>query len=258
MLDKLKNQELSIFEIMGMAFSVFKENILSFFAIALIIGIPINFIFAFVSSKFEAVTMSVDFVNMLKNAQLIENFISTGKFKDVMLCETVLLILNGLFYPLITLAVAHMTEDILEGRKADIKKSILAAFEKGPVLIPAAILYQIIIWGGFMLFVIPALVFTVWFYFYKYAIILDNETPVESLRLSRNISRGNFARVAVSLLALYILEYALAGVFSNIFMSFGINVSMEFISSCIKNLIDTFFWCASAMLYLNLKYVKSK
>jgi hypothetical protein len=255
MLDKLKNQELSIFEIISMAFSIFKENIIQFLNIAFILGIPLSFILTLVTTKLETVTVNTNYADLINSAEAIEKFIGTGQFKNMLLCEVALLILNGLFYPLITVAVAHMTRDILEGRKADFKKSIFAAVEKGTILIPASILYEIAVNCGLLLFIIPGMIFTVWFYFYKYAIILDDESVMGSLQFSRNLSINNFAKIALSLFALFILENAFDKTIIVIFTSTG-SFNMEFISKCLTSVIDTFFWCAASLLYMNLKFLK--
>lgn len=59
----------------------------------------------------------------------------------------------------------------------------------------AGILYMLILFGGMMLFVIPGIIFWLWFIFYNQAIVLDNKKILESLTFSKSLVRGRWWRV---------------------------------------------------------------
>lgn len=59
----------------------------------------------------------------------------------------------------------------------------------------AGILYMLILFGGMMLFVIPGIIFWLWFVFYTQAIVLDNKKILESLKFSKSLVKGRWWRV---------------------------------------------------------------
>jgi hypothetical protein len=67
-----------------------------------------------------------------------------------------------------------------------------------PYVLPylwTSILAAAIFIGGLVLFVIPGLVFAVWFMFWPYALIVDNVRGFAALQKSRDYVRGNFLNV---------------------------------------------------------------
>jgi|GEM_PF-5157213 len=255
MFDKLKNSELRLSEIINMAFSVFKEQFKNFFGIALIIGMPINLVMILVLSQFKLANITVNLQDIVKDADAATAFLESSQFSQLMLYYGIWEFLRGLLYPLMLLATAHLTMEAIEGRVPDYKKSALAAFEKGPVLVAASVVYMLVVYGGMCLFLIPGVIFIVWLYFYSYAIILDNETAMGALKKSFFLTKNRFGKTAVKLLPLLLLKYALNNIASRVFMS-GYNLSMTFVSECVGNVIDIFIWCAITLLYVNIRDYK--
>lgn len=65
----------------------------------------------------------------------------------------------------------------------------------------ASILAGLAAFGGFLLFIIPGVIFFVWFAFSLYAVALDQKKNTNALRQSRELVRGHWWDVAVRLLA---------------------------------------------------------
>ena len=65
----------------------------------------------------------------------------------------------------------------------------------GPVIL-ATVLWFLIIVGGSLLLIIPGLIFAVWYYFFLYAVVLDNMQGMSALSLSRTLVRGRWWRMA--------------------------------------------------------------
>ena len=69
-----------------------------------------------------------------------------------------------------------------------------------PVIL-ASILTGLAIGGGFLLLVVPAIIFSVWLTFTTHAILLDNKKVVESLKYSKSLVDGRWWEVLWLILA---------------------------------------------------------
>lgn len=79
-----------------------------------------------------------------------------------------------------------------------------------PLLIVGAIEFLTIL-GGFVLLIIPGLVFAVWFTFSQISVILDGKRGIEALSFSRSLVQGRFFEVAAYVLTgplVILLAYA--------------------------------------------------
>lgn len=81
------------------------------------------------------------------------------------------------------------------------------AFEKGgTIIIPlmwTGFLTGFIICGGFMLFIIPGIIFMVWFFFAQFILIKEDAHGMDALLKSREYVRGEWFNVALRLLLIW-------------------------------------------------------
>jgi predicted Zn finger-like uncharacterized protein len=81
------------------------------------------------------------------------------------------------------------------------------AFEKGgTIIIPLmwiGFLTGFIIFGGFMLFIIPGIIFMVWFFFAQFILIKEDMHGMDALLKSREYVRGEWFNVALRLLLIW-------------------------------------------------------
>lgn len=73
-----------------------------------------------------------------------------------------------------------------------------------PLILPyigATILFGLIMLGGAILFIVPAVIFGVWFAFYFYEIALDNKGVVDSLKGSKELVRDRWWGILLRLFA---------------------------------------------------------
>jgi hypothetical protein len=94
----------------------------------------------------------------------------------------------------ITIYLIMITARFLDNKKADInfKKDVLAVFLPAILM---SILVGIITTAGFILFIIPGVLFTVWYAFVMYMVILDKKRGLALLGESKKLSAGRFWRV---------------------------------------------------------------
>ena len=113
-------------------------------------------------------------------------------------------------------------DTILRGEEFDVRKLAEASLKKlWPVLLVVA-LTGLAIMAGLILFIIPGLIFSVWFAFAYYEAILADVRGTEALKRSRDLSSGRFWGVLWRLVASTIFWSVVVWLFmSAIFMLFG-------------------------------------
>lgn len=85
-----------------------------------------------------------------------------------------------------------------------VKEAYRRSFSKVAAFIWIAFLSSLIIFGGFMFFIVPGLIFAVWFSMVYFVIIDENLRGTDALLRSREYIRGNFFKVAGLLLGLFL------------------------------------------------------
>jgi predicted Zn finger-like uncharacterized protein len=66
-----------------------------------------------------------------------------------------------------------------------------------------------IVTGGFLLFIVPGILFSVWFFFAQYLLVAGNERGMDALLASKACVRGRFFAVLVRLLAAWVVSLVL-------------------------------------------------
>lgn len=93
-----------------------------------------------------------------------------------------------IFIAFIRVIASRYLDKAPEGVGAELKKAI-------PLILPyigASIMFGLIMVGGFILFIVPAIIFSIWFAFYMYEIALDNRSVMDSLKGSKSLVSGRW------------------------------------------------------------------
>lgn len=95
-----------------------------------------------------------------------------------------------LLMTVLTVAIIRIAAEVpnTESFKNNIRYSLRLFF---PALI-ANICMNVVVILGFLLFIIPGILFSVWFIFTLYGVAIDNKKPIEALRWSRQLIRGRW------------------------------------------------------------------
>jgi hypothetical protein len=86
--------------------------------------------------------------------------------------------------------------DILLGRPVNTQELIASSTERFRSVVFVDVLIMLIVLGGFILLIIPGLVFAVWYALSTHAAMLDDKHGMEALTASRELVRGKFWSVA--------------------------------------------------------------
>jgi len=96
-------------------------------------------------------------------------------------CLIVYLVVSGM-YPL-------LVKDVVNSVNPDLAKAARTAFTKILSLIAASILVSIIVTLGFILFIVPGLIFLTWFFYTIPALMLEDKGALEAMSASRAFGR---------------------------------------------------------------------
>jgi hypothetical protein len=100
--------------------------------------------------------------------------------------------------------------EICLGIRPDIFRSYRRAFAKPGRLLGTLLLYYLVSIGGFILLIIPGIIFSVWFAFTPAVVVLEGIGGRAALRRSRALARGHFFRIAGYLLTVLVLYFLIA------------------------------------------------
>jgi hypothetical protein len=236
---------ISALELIKRSFDLYKKNLEVFFSYSLLIFAPNAMLFVLaiiISSVFD---------------------LNTDPFVDTMYgLIFILMTIIGLFISMwLTIAFLRVISERLENKNyGNFKEELL--FAKGKLLsvITTTILATLAVLGGTLLFVVPGIIFSVWFFFYMFAAVLDNEKDSGALKFSKNLVVGRMWSVILLLLiptllcfiAISIAQFPLKQVIdaSN---SLAINIIMYLIGTMISALFMPFLMVSQTILYTELK-----
>ena len=169
--------------------------------------------------------------------------------------KTTILIATGILTYFLTFIITIILI-ILSNKLLDNKKGAVSIKEIKDVFLHAflvAVVVALITAGGFLLLIVPGVLFMVWYAFAMYLVILEKKSGIKLLAESRELSRGKFwavfGRLVVPSVFWAIISYlVLAGIFSVLGLvlnkAFGVSQTsliLEIASSLISNLVAAFF-----------------
>ncbi len=86
-------------------------------------------------------------------------------------------------------------------------KEMFLSFPLIPSFLWVIILFGLSAVGGLLLLIIPAFIFSLWFFFSSYARIIDNKKGTEALRFSKNLVKKDWATVLWVIISLTVLIF---------------------------------------------------
>lgn len=164
-----------------------------------------------------------------------------------------------------SLSLIRTLMQLIESDKAaPIKKEIT---EAAKLILPAvltSLLVSLAVFGGFLLFIIPGIIFSVWFTFSTYAVAVDGKRGVEALKTSKALVKGRwwsvFARLAVPAIVIGFIAWIIQLIASAPFSTLADNdpqSSMVIIGDVVNMIIALAIMplgaLAPAILYAELK-----
>ena len=112
----------------------------------------------------------------------------------------------------------------------------------------ASVISSLVIGVGYLLLVIPGVIFSVWFSFTLYIVVTEGARPLEAIKNSKEMVKGYFWPVAGRLLVFTLL---------NILIQSALSIKqIETVGGIISFLLTPYFVLLSYLLYLDVKRAK--
>ena len=134
-----------------------------------------------------------------------------------------LLVAVGLAAALVYGALISRIDAVARGASLSLPQALLVGLQRMGPMILSGLGAVIIVVIGLCLFVVPGLIFMIWFFFAPFALVIERRGPIDSLSYSHAIVRGHWWRTAALLTIMGI-------VLSVVYFLFGLGVSIAVIS----------------------------
>ena len=202
-----KFEPMSIGRILDQAFRIYKSRFIRFIAIIAVIQIPISLI--------RVLTQTLLIQQEYSDEGVSINIVLAGSSNLLM----VFLMMLGQ-----TLCSGALTRSVAEtylGRDMSVGQAYGHVLPKFLTLILASVLVSICVGFGFLLLVVPGVIFSLWFALTTPAIIMEDLGATPGMSRSRTLVKGNLGKVfAVGFLAFVLmlvitLPFGFAGTFLN-------------------------------------------
>ena len=126
-----------------------------------------------------------------------------------------------------------------------------------------SILTGLAVLGGLLLFIVPGIIFSVWFAFSFYVVVLDGKEGTEAMRESKKLVEGRWFDTFLRLLVPSLLFLIISGILQSPFNLIMANSKSIFIgsmvgilSSIVSIMLAPFLVASQAILYNELKKTK--
>ncbi|MFH1790224.1 MAG: hypothetical protein ABH832_04135 [bacterium] len=190
--------------------------------------------------------------------------ISSSKFISSLIVLAVF-VLSMLFSLWVSISLVQLIHKFLNDKKTQPInwKELLGSNSHlmWPVIWTSAIAILIII-GGTILFIIPGIIFSIWYAFVSYEVVLENKKGMEALAKSKELVKGRwfgivyrlFAPALIFIIAIIIVESA-TEYFLLFFLERGLwmSVTTGFLNSLFNVIITPLTTTAVIILYMNAK-----
>lgn len=186
-MDTMQFEPMSVSRIVDRTFTLYKQNFLRFITIVAVIQVPLALVslvwLAILSRGVEETTSAIT----ATVASFVSIFIS--------------LVGNALCQG----ALARSISDAYLGKELTVEQTFRAVLPKLMTLIGASLLVGLVVGVGFMLLVVPGVIFGLWFFVTTPSIVVENQGVTAGMSRSKALASGNLGKVfAVGLLAVLI------------------------------------------------------
>lgn len=225
--------------LMGQAWSIYKSR---FWTLLYIGSVPLLLLFSFFISIFVLGFMKVSMSSIVTIVTII-----------------LFLVLIYVFSIWAMLATLYAIKD--NDEKIGIIKSYSRGWSKLFSFWWVMLLFSFIFIGGSVLFIIPGILFAVWFFFAPYILIDENLKGMDALMKSKEYVKGRWWGVFGNALVISVLYLIIAGAVIIIMLSIGFPKDSKIISLALITVgvfITPFIWAYLFSLYKSLKETRGE
>jgi len=237
-------------DILSAAFALYRANAAKLITIVAVVVVPLTFIGAFLTKVVLKQTCDASSIQTVQDLQNLVNNCRSSAGRTLLVGAVGWLIVIAV-QQLLLGAITRGGAAATLGRPVDVKASYEYAFSRLAGLIGLAFLVAIVVFVGFLLFVIPGIIFLVFLAVAVPAFIVERLGATESMSRSWKLVSGNWWFT----FGVIIVAGIIVGVVNGIISAFGGNNFFTYwIFSAIGQVITApFSALVSVLLYLDLR-----
>jgi hypothetical protein len=226
-----KAKELKLGELFSSGWDIYKNNFWLIALITLIIYIPINII-----------------LNLAAPVEGIESLQMYVRIANI---------LDFLLGVIAVMAIAYAVDRIVAGKKPKLWESFKSALLVWDKAILTSLLASLILLGLYVLLIIPGIIWSVYYTFFIYAVILKKLKYKTALNYSKGLVRGRWWRVlGISIIVSVGISVA-AGIVSGI-AAFAGTLATNIIADCLFDIIYALREVIMVVFFINLAKIGPK
>lgn len=241
---------ISIKDLIKKSYELYAKNAQLFFIYA-----------AIVSAPSVALSILVTILRAIFNLQTVS--LLTSLYAILFLILGVISYFFSLWF---SIAFIRVVSDKYNERAIEPIKKVIVDTKK--FIIPTfivSVLTGLAVLGGLILLIIPGIIFTVWFAFSFYAVVLDGKDETEAMRESKKLVEGRWFEVFIKLFVPSLLFLIISGILQSPFSFMIANTKSVFVgnminilSSIVSIMLAPFLVASQAILYNELKKTRKQ
>lgn len=165
------------------------------------------------------------------------------------------IVLALVFNAISTGIVTQLAADEFLGKETSLKKSFNVALDVLPSIIVGAILVGIIVLIGFILLVIPGIIFLVWLCLTPTVIVLERKEAVDAVGRSKKLTKGKWFHTSGVIVIIFVILWIASSIGSAISGLFALALPRLFttlVEKIISSLISPIYGVIITVLYFDL------
>ena len=158
-----------------------------------------------------------DFADDLTGSDLLNDFLNDT------IASLISLLIEAIIGGIAWIAVIRVIAAAMHGDKLPPIQAMKDGTNMLPMFIVTAILFYVSVIIGSILFIIPGIIFFIWFSFWQFSYVLRGKGGISALLYSKSLVDGNFVRVFLNILGITVVMYLLN--------NFGIDLIADLVAS---------------------------
>jgi hypothetical protein len=234
-------------DILSTAFEVYKANAAKLIAIVAVVVVPL----ALLGSLFQNVWFDVKYQDLVVGGDVVGTIPMPRNFFVGLIAATITGVLAFVMAFVLQAAVVRAGAQAVIGDPVDAEASYRYGFRRLGSVVLIALLAGLIIFVGFLLLVIPGIIFAVFLSVAIPALVVENRRGTEALSRSWNLVKGSFWHV----LGTFVVAALITGVIGGLIGAIGgDNFFLSWIFTAIGQILTTPFTAlVTVILYLDLR-----
>ena len=229
---ELNEKQLTLGEIFSLSWNIIQKHLITILLMTLAIYIPIEILLSLI--PINELDLYHSFKIYARAAQILEL----------------------LFGVLVTMGIAFLVENHVQGRILNAGDAFKKAVNRWPYAVGTNIIAGLIILGFTLLLIVPGIIWSIYYVFGTAVVVLRMKAGREALRYSKSLVVGKWWKVFGYSFVFGLATLGTAAILGGVLGLLGGNFVVDFIAGVFTDIMMSFYIVAQTVLFLNLDYTK--